>query len=63
MACNFDYYNFLKTDSKVLINIFFAKLCLNFLEFGGNLNVQAITDFIDAGGNVLVGASSNVGKL
>lgn len=32
-----------------------------FLEFGGNLNVKAITDFIDAGGNVLVGASSNVG--
>lgn len=32
-------------------------------EFGGNLNVQAITDFIDAGGNVLVGASSNVGDL
>lgn len=32
-------------------------------EFGGNLNVQAITDFIDAGGNVLVGTSSNVGDL
>lgn len=32
-------------------------------EFGGNLNVKAITDFIDAGGNVLVGASSNVGDL
>jgi len=32
-------------------------------EFGGNLNVQAITEFIDAGGNVLVGASSNVGDL
>ncbi|GBM62824.1 Dolichyl-diphosphooligosaccharide--protein glycosyltransferase subunit [Araneus ventricosus] len=32
-------------------------------EFGGNLNVKAITDFIDAGGNVLIGASSNVGDL
>ncbi|PRD21309.1 UNVERIFIED_CONTAM: ddost [Trichonephila clavipes] len=32
-------------------------------EFGGNLNVKAITDFIDAGGNVLIGASSSVGDL
>ncbi|GIY67565.1 dolichyl-diphosphooligosaccharide--protein glycosyltransferase 48 kDa subunit [Caerostris darwini] len=32
-------------------------------EFGGNLNVKAITDFIDAGGNVLIGASSHVGDL
>lgn len=30
-------------------------------EFGGNVNVQAITDFIDNGGNVLVAANSNVG--
>ncbi|XP_055948311.1 dolichyl-diphosphooligosaccharide--protein glycosyltransferase 48 kDa subunit-like [Argiope bruennichi] len=32
-------------------------------EFGGTLNVRAITEFIDAGGNVLIGASSNVGDL
>ncbi|XP_067130403.1 dolichyl-diphosphooligosaccharide--protein glycosyltransferase 48 kDa subunit [Centruroides vittatus] len=32
-------------------------------EFGGSLNVQAITDFIDNGGNVLVGASSSVGDI
>ena len=31
------------------------------IEFGGNVNVQAITDFIDNGGNVLVAANSNVG--
>jgi len=34
---------------------------LNIKEFGGNVNVQAITDFIDNGGNVLVAANSNVG--
>ncbi|XP_076364934.1 dolichyl-diphosphooligosaccharide--protein glycosyltransferase non-catalytic subunit Ost48 [Tachypleus tridentatus] len=32
-------------------------------EFGGSLNVQAITDFIDNGGNVLVAASSSVGDV
>jgi len=32
-------------------------------EFGGSLNVRAITDFIDGGGNVLVAASSSIGKL
>lgn len=32
-------------------------------EFGGSLNVQAITDFIDNGGNVLVAASSSVGDI
>lgn len=32
-------------------------------EFGGSLNVQSITDFIDAGGNVLIGANSNVGDV
>ena len=32
------------------------------LEFGGSLNVRAITDFIDGGGNVLVAASSSIGK-
>ncbi|EDO40875.1 predicted protein [Nematostella vectensis] len=30
-------------------------------EFGGSLNVRAITDFIDGGGNVLVAASSAIG--
>jgi len=32
------------------------------LEFGGSLNVRAITDFIDGGGNVLVATSSSIGK-
>lgn len=31
-------------------------------EFGGSLNVRAITDFIDGGGNVLVAGSSAIGK-
>ena len=30
-------------------------------EFGGGVSVQAITEFIDAGGNVLVAASTTVG--
>ncbi|KAM7445306.1 hypothetical protein ABFA07_006185 [Porites harrisoni] len=30
-------------------------------EFGGSLNVRAITDFIDGGGNVLVATSSAIG--
>lgn len=30
-------------------------------EFGGSVDVQAITNFIDGGGNVLVAASSNIG--
>lgn len=30
-------------------------------EFGGSLNVEAITDFIDGGGNVLVAGSSQSG--
>merc|ERR1719411_588393 len=30
-------------------------------EFGGSLNVRAITDFIDGGGNVLVAGSSSIG--
>lgn len=31
-------------------------------EFGGNLDIQAITSFIDGGGNVLLAAGSNVGE-
>lgn len=34
-----------------------------FLEFGGSINVQEITKFIDGGGNVLIAASSDIGKL
>ncbi|KAH9521673.1 hypothetical protein DERF_005309 [Dermatophagoides farinae] len=30
-------------------------------EFGGNINTQAITEFIDNGGNLLVAANENVG--
>ena len=31
-------------------------------EFGGSLDVQAITNFIDGGGNLLVAGSSQVGE-
>ena len=34
---------------------------MNFLEFGGTVNVQEITNFIDGGGNVLIAAGSNLG--
>ena len=32
------------------------------VEFGGSVDVQAITSFVDGGGNVLVAASSNIGE-
>ncbi|XP_043268270.1 dolichyl-diphosphooligosaccharide--protein glycosyltransferase 48 kDa subunit [Venturia canescens] len=32
-------------------------------EFGGALNVKAITDFIDGGGNVLITGSSQIGEV
>ena len=32
----------------------------NFQEFGGNVSSKAITDFIDAGGNVLIAASTQL---
>jgi len=32
-------------------------------EFGGNLNVETITDFIDNGGNVLIAGNSNLGEV
>jgi len=32
------------------------------IEFGGSVDVPAITSFIDGGGNVLVAASSNIGE-
>lgn len=32
-----------------------------FVEFGGSLDVAAVTNFIDGGGNVLVAASSDIG--
>ena len=31
-------------------------------EFGGSIDVPAITSFIDGGGNVLVAANSNIGE-
>lgn len=33
-----------------------------FSEFGGSVDVAAITNFIDGGGNVLVAGSSDIGK-
>lgn len=32
-------------------------------DFGGSINVETITSFIDGGGNVLVAASSDIGRL
>lgn len=32
-------------------------------DFGGSVDVKAITDFVDSGGNVLVAASSSVGDI
>lgn len=32
------------------------------LDFGGSVSASEITKFIDGGGNVLVGASSDIGK-
>lgn len=32
-------------------------------EFGGGLNVEAMTDFIDNGGNVLIASNSNTGDV
>ncbi len=40
----------------------FLKIDSYFSEFGGSIDVAAITAFIDAGNNVLVGASSAVGE-
>lgn len=40
-----------------------TKVPLLFVEFGGSLNVRAITDFIDGGGNVLVATSSAIGQF
>lgn len=34
--------------------------CPNVVEFGGNVSSKVITDFIDAGGNVLIAASSQL---
>ena len=32
-------------------------------EFGGNLSVETLTDFIDNGGNILVAGNSNLGEV
>jgi hypothetical protein len=32
-------------------------------EFGGGLNVETMTDFVDNGGNVLVASNSNTGDV
>ena len=34
---------------------------LPFLDLGGDIDVAAITNFIDGGGNVIVAANSDVG--
>jgi len=32
-------------------------------EFGGNLNVETLTDFVDNGGNILIAGNSNLGEV
>jgi len=32
-------------------------------EFGGNLNVEMLTDFVDNGGNILIAGNSNLGEV
>jgi len=32
-------------------------------EFGGDLSAEALTEFVDEGGNILIAASSNVGEV
>lgn len=36
--------------------------CCLLADFGGNINVETITAFIDGGGSVLVAASSDIGE-
>ena len=61
------YYqnNFYRQSNKYFFAPFwiyvYLALSLN-SEFGGSLNVRAITDFIDGGGNVLVATNSAIGK-
>lgn len=35
---------------------------IQYTDFGGNINVETITAFIDGGGNVLIAASSDIGE-
>lgn len=50
----------------ILLWYHFCELVMNFWrvlsDFGGNINVETITAFIDGGGSVLVAASSDIGK-
>jgi hypothetical protein len=41
---------------------FFCILKFLFLEFGGRLDAEILTQFVDAGGNVLVAGSNTIGK-
>jgi len=37
--------------------------CPNVVEFGGNVSSKTIVDFIDAGGNVLIAASTQLSNI
>ncbi len=37
-------------------------LTIEFLVFGGQLDAEILTQFVDAGGNVLVAGSNSIGK-
>jgi len=49
---------------KVIESFCFLILFLNieFLVFGGQLDAEILTQFVDAGGNVLVAGSNSIGK-
>jgi hypothetical protein len=41
---------------------FFLVFIFFFTEFGGRLDAEALTEFVDAGGNILVAGSNLIGK-
>jgi hypothetical protein len=49
---------------KVIENsfVFFLVFIFFFTEFGGRLDAEALTEFVDAGGNILVAGSNLIGK-
>ncbi len=54
----------LQLQKVIEIRIFFLKFnsYLKFKEFGGRLDAEALTQYVDAGGNVLVAGSNIIGK-
>lgn len=49
-------------ENKVLVWVRVMSCWCALADFGGNINVETITAFIDGGGSVLVAASSDIGE-